>query len=340
MKLSVIIPGYNTHRDWWVRCVQSVAVAAAKVGEYEIVCVDDGSKEPVEAMWFDGIDGVRIVRQENKGLPTARNVGIEHSTGEFISFIDSDDVIREATYSRTIAAMEGVGADVGVFGIRALYEGLGFSVLSLPEDKNYGVLTPSDVASLVKQRLFYYSCNKVFRRSFFEANGLRFDPQGVPCEDAIFNVGLVVHHAKWVTVAYEGYEYYRYDGTICSNYKSTYVAGTRACTKAWRDYKAATPGAVEEMEKYGLGRYDETSEAGIVCGEWTNIWRRNSPYTLRQRYRYAKENAAVLGRPTALVFLKKAIVMWLRAHCYIRPIRRWHQMRFMRRIGAKVEVGN
>jgi len=323
-----------------VRCVRSVAVAAAKVGASEIICVDDGSKISVREDWFEACGGVeiKVVRLEkNQGLPTARNKGLEVATGEYVSFIDSDDEVLPDVYLRTLEVMERHSADVGVFGISPIYLAEGFLAHDIPEDKYYGALTPEDVGALVRKRLFYYSCNKVFRRAFFDEHGLRFDPQGVPCEDAIFNVGLVRVKAKWVTVAYEGYKYYRYDGTICSNYKPTYVAGTRACTKAWRDYKAETPGAVEGLEKYGLGWYDETSEADLVRGEWTNIWRRNSPYNLQQRWQFAAEHGAELGSPAFLVFLKKALVMWARAHLYVKPIRRWHSKQFLMRIGAKVE---
>ncbi len=161
---------------------------------------------------------------------------------------------------------------------------------------------------------------------------MRFNPQGVPAEDAIFNVSLVMEKAKWVAVPIVGYVYYRYDGTICSNYKPTYVQGTMACTAKWREYKAPIPNAYEIF-----GTYDETSDEGIIRGQWNNIWRRNSPYTLKGRWRYAVEHGSVLGRITAWVFLKAMVVMFVRRHLYFQPIRRWHQKRGMIRRGAKVE---
>lgn len=337
-RLSVIVPGYNTPEAWWHRCVTSILDALG--ANDEVLCVDDGSRVPpkclVELAAKDG--RVRVLHHEkNLGLPSARNTGLDAAQGEFVTFVDSDDEVRPETYSKCLAALEAHNADVAVYGVKGVYANDGFVVHDIPEEKYYGELSPADVGYLVKRRLFYYSCNKVFRKGFLDERAMRFRPEGVPCEDAIFNVALVVNKAKWATVPYEGYIYYRYDGSLLSTYKPTYVEGTRACTKAWRDYKETTPGAREGLEKYGLGWYDETSDDNIVRGQWTNIWRRKSPYGLRARWRYAKEHADVLGRATLFVFIKKAVVMFLRAHCYIRPIRIWHEKRFLKRIGAKVE---
>lgn len=334
-RLSAIVPGYNNRKEWWVRCVASLDMALT--AEDEIICVDDGSEEPVRREWFES-KLVTVVRHDkNKGLPTARNSGLDAAKGRFVTFVDSDDEVKSESFEKCLKALEEHQADVAVYGVQGIYGNDGFVIHDIPEDKYYGALTPSDVGYLVKRRLFYYSCNKVFRRSFLDEHGFRFDPCGVPCEDAIFNVRLVREKAKWVTVGYEGYIYYRYDGSLLSTYKPTYVEGTRACTKAWHEYKEATPGAYEALEKYGLGWYDETSEEDIVRGQWTNIWRRKSPYGMKAKWQYAKEHAEVLGRRTITVFLKKAILMWVRAHCYWKPLRVWHQKRFLKRIGAKVE---
>ena len=334
-RLSVVVPGYNTRKEWWVRCIASIDKALTE--EDEIIVVDDGSTTPVQRTWFESKIVTIIRHNKNKGLPTARNTGLAASDSKYVTFVDSDDEVKEETFEKCVSVLERYNADVAVYGVKSIRQVEKLTGTSIPdEDKYYGELTPSDVGYLVKRRLFYYSWNKVFRKSFLDKHKFRFDPKGVPCEDAIFNVRLVREKAKWVTVAYEGYIYYRYDGSLLSSYKPTYVEGTRACTKAWHDYKANTPGAYEGLEKYGLGWYDETSEENIVRGQWTNIWRRKSPWTLCEKWQYAKENAPVLGRPTLLVFVKKAIFMWLRAHCYWRPIRVWHEKRFVEHIGGKL----
>lgn len=347
-RLSVIVPGYNTPKEWWVRCITSIA--RALTSEDEIIIVDDGSAVPVEREWFDSIlhlhlepTPIHIIRHaKNLGLPSGRNSGLDAAQGRFVTFVDSDDEVREESFSRTLAAIEENGADIGVYGINGVYVADRYQVRDVPEDKYFGALEPRDVAYLVKKRLFYYSCNKVFRRSFIDEHNLRFNPEGVPCEDAIFNVGCVVNKAKWVTVGYLGYIYYRYDGSTLSSYKPTYVQGTRACNKAWHDYKASIPGAVEQMDEYGLGWYDERSEEEIARNQWLNIWRRRSPYGVRGKWAWLKENEKQMGCGGTVLrlieFVKQAARMFVRTYLYIGPIRRRHQIAFLTQIGAKIEL--
>lgn len=353
--LSVIVPGYNTRKEWWVRCVASIA--RALTSEDEIIVVDDGSKTPVEREWFVGrglvedksprgrreVPSFKIVRHEkNLGLPSGRNSGLEAAQGRFVTFVDSDDEVLQGAFDKCIEELEKYAADVAVYGIRSVYLADNFQVLDMPDNGFYGALTPTQVAQLVKKRLFYYSCNKVFRRAFIDEHQMRFNPEGVPQEDAIFNVELVVNKAKWVGVDVEGYRYYRYDGSIVSRFMPTYEQGTRACTKAWRDYKEMTPGAVEEMEKYGLGWYDERSEEEIARNQWMNIWRKNTPYGLVARWRWLRERGkefGCIGVPKCFVeYLKQAIKMGVRRYLYIGPIRRYHQKKFLTRIGARIEA--
>lgn len=344
-RLSVIIPGYNTRKEWWVRCVRSVAAALGP--EDQVICVDDGSRETVDGAWFEvraGGPEVKVVRHEkNLGLPSARNTGLEAAAGsQYVTFVDSDDEVREETYERCLRRLEETGADIAVYGLQSYYLDFGWTIRDNPGDVDYGALTPADVAGLVRQRMFYYMCNKVFRRSFLEAHDLWVDVEGVPCEDAIFNVSCVVHGAKWVTVGYCGYQYYRYDGSLLSSYKPTLVQGLRKCNAAWKAYKDATPGAYE-----ALGAYDERSEQEIARAQWMNIWRRRSPYTLRQKWRWLQANYEILlALPSSAFalrlrllssFTKQALRMWIRAHLYVQPLRRRHQRRFLESIGAKIE---
>ena len=87
--ISVIIPSYNYSR-YLSQAVKSVLDQTYK--DYEVIVVDDGStdntKEVLEP--FSGL--IRYIYQENKGLPSAYNTGIKASNGEFIAFLDSDDL--------------------------------------------------------------------------------------------------------------------------------------------------------------------------------------------------------------------------------------------------------
>lgn len=84
MKLSLIIPAYNAEP------FLSALLNALKdqvTPEVEVIIVDDGSKIPVKSSW------AKVYRQKNGGASAARNKGIELSTGEYIAFIDADDLV-------------------------------------------------------------------------------------------------------------------------------------------------------------------------------------------------------------------------------------------------------
>jgi glycosyltransferase involved in cell wall biosynthesis len=90
LALSVVVPVFN-RRDVIRRAVKSL-LAQDFSGRFEIVVVDDGSTDGTAEM-VDGIDPrVHVVRQENRGAAAARLHGIQEARGEFVAFLDSDDV--------------------------------------------------------------------------------------------------------------------------------------------------------------------------------------------------------------------------------------------------------
>ena len=91
--LSVIIPIYKTEA-YIDQCVQSVLDQTFK--DYEIILVDDGSPDrcPDICDAYDTkFDNITALHKENGGLSSARNAGIEHASGEYLLFLDSDDML-------------------------------------------------------------------------------------------------------------------------------------------------------------------------------------------------------------------------------------------------------
>jgi len=88
-KISVIIPTYN--RMTYV-CTAIDSVLAQTYKDYEIIVVDDGSKEDIKGLLSKYGDKIRYIYQENKGLSGARNTGIRNMKGEWAAFLDDDDI--------------------------------------------------------------------------------------------------------------------------------------------------------------------------------------------------------------------------------------------------------
>lgn len=108
IKLSIIIPYYNTY-EYTIRLLQELRLQ--KTDEVEVILVDDGCRESR----FDEFTEFKILHKEHKGACAAWNEGIRQATGEFIGFIDSDDMIMMNYIEELIKAIDNDLADEILF---------------------------------------------------------------------------------------------------------------------------------------------------------------------------------------------------------------------------------
>ncbi len=110
-QVSVIIPTYN-RAAYIVAALHSVFDQT--FSDYEVIIVDDGSTDETESLLASFLDRVRYFRLPHCGLSAAvRNHGLTHATGEFIAFLDSDDLFRPNKLALQVAALREL-PDVGV----------------------------------------------------------------------------------------------------------------------------------------------------------------------------------------------------------------------------------
>ena len=99
---SIIVPVYNTEK-WIEECLYSVLKQSIK--EIEIICVNDGSTDKSKEILqkIASIDNrIIIINQKNKGLPATRNTGLNFAFGEYLLFLDSDDMFRNDILNKLI----------------------------------------------------------------------------------------------------------------------------------------------------------------------------------------------------------------------------------------------
>ena len=92
---SIIIPVYNTYEKYLIECLESFK--QLKYDNYEIILIDDGSNQETKNILeqYKKILKLNIIHQENKGISASRLLGIDVAKGDYILFIDSDDIINE-----------------------------------------------------------------------------------------------------------------------------------------------------------------------------------------------------------------------------------------------------
>lgn len=107
IKVSVVIPAYNASGTI-VECLRSVV--GQSYSDWEVIVVNDGSGDDsgalVEAFMTDYPGLVRLINQENRGVSAARNCGIREARGEYIAFLDADDVWEPEKLDTQMKLME------------------------------------------------------------------------------------------------------------------------------------------------------------------------------------------------------------------------------------------
>lgn len=114
VQLSVIVPVYNI--AWLLPRTLDAAVCST-VQNLELILVDDGSTDDSAAVcdWYAANYAfVKVIHTANQGVAHARNVGMDEAKGEFLAFLDSDDVVHPFMYERLLKAAEEQHSDIAV----------------------------------------------------------------------------------------------------------------------------------------------------------------------------------------------------------------------------------
>ena len=102
-RVSVVIPTYNCAR-FLGRTIDSALRQTYR--DFEVIVVDDGSTDETQTLMASYGDGVRCICQPNQGVSAARNLAIEHSDGEFIAYLDADDLWSPEKLARQVEYLD------------------------------------------------------------------------------------------------------------------------------------------------------------------------------------------------------------------------------------------
>lgn len=113
--ISFILPYYDLPVGMLCECIDSILALSLSNSEREIIVVDDGSETcPMDDLKKYG-DDILYIRQNNKGLSEARNTGIQMARGEYLQFVDSDDLLLQTPYEHCIDIARQKKPDIIVF---------------------------------------------------------------------------------------------------------------------------------------------------------------------------------------------------------------------------------
>lgn len=118
--ISVIVPIYNVE-NYLDRCINSIVNQTYR--NLEIILVDDGSPDRCPKIcdeWAKKDDRIQVIHKKNAGLGMARNTGIDHASGEYIFFFDSDDYVALDVAEKCYASAKKYSSDVVMYGLTSV----------------------------------------------------------------------------------------------------------------------------------------------------------------------------------------------------------------------------
>ncbi len=190
MKISIIIPVYNCAT--YLRESVDSCLSEKEVYDIEVLLIDDGSTDGSEKICDECASlypQVRVIHTENRGVSCARNTGIEESTGDWIMFVDADDVLEHNTLSMLDKEANFQQYEMTRFSRYRLVNGRKY-----PDPLNvYGKDVVDHLDHVVRRDATKVVCGGIYAKSLFGDNGVRFNSDIRLGEDWIMLFKLLCH---------------------------------------------------------------------------------------------------------------------------------------------------
>lgn len=203
-KVSICIPTYN-RKNYLRKTIESIFAQTYK--DYEVVLVDDGSTDGTAEMIKNTGLPVRYYWQENSGEAVARNKMIKLAQGEFITFVDSDDLLMPDAVERMMKVMEAEGGEVIVYGPYQRIDQHGNIYGRYKRKQHSGYIT-----KYLFKNIFVYSCGSMFPKRVLETER-GFNTSLPVCSDYDFWLRLSLKY-RFVALSKPTFKRRRHTGNI------------------------------------------------------------------------------------------------------------------------------
>ena len=202
MLITIIIPIYNRAKTL-PECLDSII--NQEYSEFECLLIDDGSHDDslkVCNEYADKDSRFRVFHKTNGGVGSARNLGLENATGEWVAFVDSDDIITPNHLSQFATAIQKYqNVDILFCGCRYVCNGK-----KTRPDHTYSLAKYEEKEEIkhffasTDLLQYMYACDRIYRRCLIEQNNMRFDTTLSLSEDRLFCYQFLKHIRGAATV--------------------------------------------------------------------------------------------------------------------------------------------
>lgn len=256
VSLSIVIPVYNAEK-WLSDCVRSALESYS--GDLEVICVDDGSTDASPTILDELASSnrkINVIHQPNQGRCAARNTGIHHAKGTWITFLDADDQLMPDAWSNILPKVDGSADLVCTFGkLEMNLTPLAFhmpissfdTTKLYPSEASEHLLAPArytrqcqrkDVKQVLEQFDEIWclsSCTKLYRNLIIKKDNLGFTDRLVYGEDALFTFDYLPHVNGFVQyIAVPTYRYNIGNSGTTRKYRTGNLAALIKTLNAWQ----------------------------------------------------------------------------------------------------------
>lgn len=286
-KVSVIVPIYNVER-YLNRCIQTLVAQTYK--NLEIILINDGSTDgslEICKKWSEGDERIIVINQSNSGVSVARNAGLKVATGEYILFVDSDDMCQTDMVEILLKAI--IGADLAYceFFMDNRYRS---TLISNPLEE--GVYEKNEIYDA----LFFGSKNSkhafmstalwrgLFKKDVIDAHKIAFDPLLKFAEDWIFYAEYFKHIQRIKVVNKPLYRYSVRKSSATNTFNPTSEQGALKSLYILDKFSAIAKETAVEPSRYQSGlakRY-----IGLVLMQSKNVWDKRNRISISKKISY------------------------------------------------------
>ncbi len=216
-KVSIIIPIYNAEK-YLKRCLDPIINQSYE--NLEIILVDDGSTDSSKNIAEDYAKNdkrIKVIHQKNAGLSSARNTGLKHATGDFVTFVDSDDFISPKMVEKMLQAIHDAKATIAVCSFQEKYPNGKITHFNNHKHPKRLLTTKEALEDMLLEKGFTVSATmKLFPRSFF--NDISF-PINKLHEDVGTTYKLIKKADYIIFIPEEYYYYCHHSNSIINEFK-------------------------------------------------------------------------------------------------------------------------
>ena len=263
-KVSVIVAVYNAERTL-PRCIDSLVNQS--LSDIEIILVNDGSRDSsgdICDRYAESDSRIRVFHKGNEGVSKTKQLGLDHATGDYIIYLDSDDYVDSDIYRKLYEKATADNADIVCCDILRLENG-GTRV----EGHRIPSFDHETFLDGMIDILFGSICNRIVRRSLLREYGVRFNPEVSFGEDKLVLVELLsktlsAGHILKISYVQEPLLFYDTTANPSSLMKLDASKRLSSQIKLWK-----------EMGRYlDLSRFGKTYYLLLVKHGFKNFWNR------------------------------------------------------------------